>query len=84
MTPLLLLASLAIGEAAPTPCVGGLDSDDSWMTAFFARSQKSLEEHRVGTLIAQAAEHRLQVLVGEVKRAGDQRCVRCWPVVLPG
>jgi hypothetical protein len=75
LAPLLTAVSLA---GAPSPC-HGLDPDDAWMNAFFARAQASLVAHRVDKVLPRAADHRLQVVVGEVKKTGDARCIDWHP-----
>jgi hypothetical protein len=55
------------------------DADDSWMRAFLSRAQPLFVEHQVGDLIEHAADHRLQIIVGEIKTVNGTRCVHWHP-----
>ncbi len=60
-------------EEPIVPCTG-LDADDSWMNAFIARHADAL-----GPVAADPKAHRLQLVVGEVRNSGDDRCVDWHP-----
>ncbi|MFT7520152.1 MAG: hypothetical protein ACI9MC_002296 [Kiritimatiellia bacterium] len=66
---------------APAHC-DGLDTDDAWLTDFFSRNQQLLEPPYHDWITAPAVDperYRLQVVVGEVRGTGVDRCIAWHP-----
>jgi hypothetical protein len=79
-----VIAAPTAPSATPTsvpnlPACHGLDSDDSWVKAFLVRAQPLLVAHKVPDIVEHAVDHRLQIVVGEVRGTGDTRCIDWHP-----